>query len=98
MRNWRRAKAAATRKVTEDMVGQQRRFLSLAQMFDDLNRAPAPGAADERHPVLLLLGGGMAAGKSTVREIIGQDGFWSKARSLRLAAHPCAWHGRSHDT
>jgi len=32
----------------------------------------------KRQPVLLLLGGGMAAGKSTVREIIGQSDFWSK--------------------
>lgn len=30
-----------------------------------------------RAPVILFLGGGMAAGKSTVREIIGQDSFWS---------------------
>lgn len=32
----------------------------------------------KRNPILLLLGGGMAAGKSTVREIIGTDAFWSK--------------------
>lgn len=31
----------------------------------------------EDGPILLLLGGGMAAGKSTVREIIGSDQFWS---------------------
>lgn len=31
-----------------------------------------------RQPVLMILGGGMAAGKSTVREIIGQSDFWSK--------------------
>jgi hypothetical protein len=34
----------------------------------------------DRQPVMLLLGGGMAAGKSTVRELIGQSAFWSKAR------------------
>ena len=34
--------------------------------------------------MLLLLGGGMAAGKSTVREVIGHDDFWSKVWS-RLA-------------
>mmetsp|Transcript_17981 Transcript_17981/g.50302 ORF Transcript_17981/g.50302 Transcript_17981/m.50302 type:complete len:504 (+) Transcript_17981:1941-3452(+) len=32
----------------------------------------------QRQPVLLLLGGGMAAGKSTVRDIIGKSDFWSK--------------------
>ena len=50
-------------------------FMTLQQMFEDMNRAKEdPG----RQPIILLLGGGMAAGKSTVREIIGKDGFWSK--------------------
>lgn len=31
-----------------------------------------------RQPVLLLLAGGMAAGKSTVRELIGKSDFWSQ--------------------
>ncbi len=35
-----------------------------------------------RRPVCLLLGGGMAAGKSTVREIIGKDVFWSNVHFL----------------
>jgi hypothetical protein len=34
--------------------------------------------------VLLLLGGGMAAGKSTVREVIGHDDFWSKVSSIQV--------------
>lgn len=38
----------------------------------------------EQGPILLLLGGGMAAGKSTVREIIGSDHFWSKVRMIWL--------------
>eukprot|EP00884_Botryococcus_braunii_P011681 jgi/Botrbrau1/20513/Bobra.145_2s0066.1 len=37
----------------------------------------APAEGPRRQPVLLLLGGGMAAGKSTVRDIIGHDDFWS---------------------
>ena len=46
----------------------------------------------ERGPVLLLLGGGMAAGKSTVREVIGHDDFWSKVSSLQFPSPeaPCA--------
>ncbi len=49
--------------------------MTLQEMFEDMNRAKEePG----RQPIILLLGGGMAAGKSTVREIIGKDGFWSK--------------------
>lgn len=31
-----------------------------------------------RQPICLLLGGGMAAGKSTVRKIIGQAEFWTR--------------------
>ena len=55
--------------------------MTLQQMFEDMNRAKEdPG----RQPVILLLGGGMAAGKSTVREIIGKDGFWSK---VKLSVH-----------
>lgn len=30
--------------------------------------------------MLLLLGGGMAAGKSSVRQLIGADVFWSKVQ------------------
>ena len=44
----------------------------------------ANGLAPKRQPVCLLLGGGMAAGKSTVREIIGQDIFWSKVRAITV--------------
>ena len=59
-----------------------RRFQTLQQMFEELNRASPhkSSTGGPRRPVLLLLGGGMAAGKSTVREIIGQDNFWSKVR------------------
>ena len=57
--------------------------MTLSEMMIELREHPhAPnGVAPRRQPVCLLLGGGMAAGKSTVREIIGQDIFWSKVRS-----------------
>ena len=55
------------------------RFQTLYEIFSELNRSSSGRSeAPERGPVLLLLGGGMAAGKSTVREIIGHDDFWSK--------------------
>ncbi|KAF0922237.1 hypothetical protein E2562_029128 [Oryza meyeriana var. granulata] len=38
----------------------------------------APVAHDERSPVLLLMGGGMGAGKSTVLKEILQEPLWSK--------------------
>ena len=60
-----------------------RRFQTLQQMFNELNRhGSVKGSnANQRQPVVLLLGGGMAAGKSTVREIIGQDDFWTKVQA-----------------
>ena len=88
--NWRRARMAVTRKITTDMLGVQRRFQTLFEMFEDLSSGRRdPRAPGGRLPVLLLLGGGMAAGKSTVREIIGYDDFWSKARCAQdLLAPP----------
>ena len=66
------------------------------EIFSELNRVGSGASSTpERGPVLLLLGGGMAAGKSTVREVIGHDDFWSKVGaspaglSLTAAAH-CA--------
>ncbi|XP_062108187.1 calmodulin calcium-dependent NAD kinase-like [Humulus lupulus] len=40
-----------------------------------------PAALSERSPVLLLMGGGMGAGKSTVLKDILKDSFWSGAAS-----------------
>lgn len=58
-----------------------RRFQTLYEIFSELNRVGSGGSSTpERGPVLLLLGGGMAAGKSTVREVIGHDDFWSKVK------------------
>ena len=52
------------------------------EIFSELNRnGSTVHDPPKRGPVLLLLGGGMAAGKSTVREIIGHDDFWSKVEN-----------------
>ncbi|KAJ6911171.1 hypothetical protein NC652_021720 [Populus alba x Populus x berolinensis] len=40
-----------------------------------------PGALSERSPVLLLMGGGMGAGKSTVSKDILKEPFWSGAKA-----------------
>ncbi|XP_073108090.1 calmodulin calcium-dependent NAD kinase isoform X2 [Elaeis guineensis] len=46
-----------------------------------------PAAHSDRSPVLLLMGGGMGAGKSTVlKDILEQDVFWSKANAVRVEA------------
>ena len=55
-------------------------------MFNELNRSKGP-SSKQRQPVALLLGGGMAAGKSTVREIIGQDDFWTKVTTKGWCLH-----------
>lgn len=69
-------------KSLTGQLGEYRRFQTLYEIFSELNRSGSGRSeAPERGPVLLLLGGGMAAGKSTVREIIGHDDFWSKVRS-----------------
>lgn len=48
----------------------------LQQAHAEASRPPV----GSRQPVLLLLGGGMAAGKSSVRQLIGADVFWSKVQ------------------
>ena len=59
------------------------RFKTLTDIFEGLkDRGDAAKRKQDRRPVLLMLGGGMAAGKSTVRKIIGQDNFWSKVGLL----------------
>ena len=53
----------------------------MMEIMGDLRQhcdAAAKERAGRRQPVCLFLDGGMAAGKSTVREIIGKDMFWSK--------------------
>ncbi|CAD7700223.1 unnamed protein product, partial [Ostreobium quekettii] len=78
--NWRRAYKVALKQVTLNTLGVKRRFLTIHQMFQQLHASKGDAETGERRrqPTLLLLGGGMAAGKSTVREIIGHDDFWSK--------------------
>lgn len=53
-----------------------------AEEIDSLRSQSMPAGKAKppvkRPPVLLMLGGGMAAGKSTVRELIGHSDFWSK--------------------
>ncbi|KAK4482819.1 hypothetical protein RD792_009989 [Penstemon davidsonii] len=52
-----------------------------ARTNDELNHSDVmvPVALSERSPVLLLMGGGMGAGKSTVLKDIMKESFWSGA-------------------
>ncbi|XP_011029881.1 PREDICTED: uncharacterized protein LOC105129489 isoform X8 [Populus euphratica] len=52
-----------------------------AQGGSDCTEVMVPVALSERSPVLLLMGGGMGAGKSTVTKDILKEPFWSGARA-----------------
>ncbi|RVX21676.1 hypothetical protein CK203_001026 [Vitis vinifera] len=84
---------AATRKqrfekVTKDLK-VKRVFHTLLEEMKAIGVAPSSGctevmmpvALSERSPVLLLMGGGMGAGKSTVLKEIMKDAFWSGAEA-----------------
>ncbi|XP_030507390.1 calmodulin calcium-dependent NAD kinase isoform X1 [Cannabis sativa] len=87
---------AATRKqrferVTRDLK-VTRLFSTLVEEMKAIGGSPrnkdgqctdimVPAALSERSPVLLLMGGGMGAGKSTVLKDILKDSFWSEAGS-----------------
>ncbi|XAR49025.1 UDP-N-acetylglucosamine kinase [Bertholletia excelsa] len=84
---------AATRKQRFEKVSKElkvtRVFSTLVEEMkviginggDDSNRTDVmvPAKLSERSPVLLLMGGGMGAGKSTVLKDILKDSFWSGA-------------------
>ena len=46
----------------------------------------------QRQPICLLLGGGMAAGKSTVRKIIGEAEFWTRVSFYLQRYGPLVFH------
>ena len=68
------------------MVGSQNwscRLMTLAELAKMLAGKGDQSKLDpDRQPICLLLGGGMAAGKSTVRKIIGQADFWTRVSLL----------------
>ena len=56
-----------------------RRLITLAKLAQMLHGTGDQSKLDpSRQPICLLLGGGMAAGKSTVRKIIGEAEFWTR--------------------
>ncbi|GER56163.1 P-loop containing nucleoside triphosphatehydrolases superfamily protein [Striga asiatica] len=77
---------AATRKQRFDKITKE---LKVTRMFSTLveemkaigtvSNVMAPVALSERSPVLLLMGGGMGAGKSTVLKDVMKESFWSSA-------------------
>ena len=62
------------------------RLVTLAELAKMLGGRGDQSKLDpDRQPICLLLGGGMAAGKSTVRKIIGQADFWTRVSATVLA-------------
>ncbi|XP_051130711.1 calmodulin calcium-dependent NAD kinase-like [Andrographis paniculata] len=86
---------AATRKQRFDKITKdlkvKRIFTTLVEEMKAIGGGPlgslnhsdvmAPVDLSERSPVLLLMGGGMGAGKSTVLKDIMKESFWSEARA-----------------
>ncbi|CAA0806653.1 P-loop containing nucleoside triphosphate hydrolases superfamily protein [Striga hermonthica] len=84
---------AATRKQRFDKITKElkvtRMFSTLVEEMKAIGTVPnnglnqsdvmVPVALSERSPVLLLMGGGMGAGKSTVLKDIMKESFWSGA-------------------
>ncbi|EYU32994.1 hypothetical protein ABFS82_07G041400 [Erythranthe guttata] len=85
---------AATRKQRFDKIAKDlkvtRVFSTLVEEMKAIGAVPnnealnhsevmAPVALSERSPVLLLMGGGMGAGKSTVLKDLMKESFWSGA-------------------
>lgn len=83
-KNWQRAYRVAIKQIVMETFGVKRTVITMKQLFTELSRGSSASelsmsqALDRRAPILLLLGGGMAAGKTSVRQVIGSDEFWSK--------------------
>lgn len=94
-KNWQRAYRVAIKQIVLNTFGVKRTVITMKQMFQELSRGSSTSdmtvesPLQRRAPILLLLGGGMAAGKTSVRKIIGSDEFWSKvgAQCIRLPNH-----------
>ncbi len=68
------------------------RLVTLAELAKMLGGPGDQSKLDpNRQPICLLLGGGMAAGKSTVRKIIGQAEFWTRV-SFSCEQHSAKVH------
>lgn len=92
-KNWERAYRVAIKHLVLSTFNVKRKIITMNNIFKELSRGSSENSmvsednevlSKQRTPVLLLIGGGMAAGKTTVREIIGSDRFWSKAHRLSV--------------
>ncbi|XP_077248083.1 calmodulin calcium-dependent NAD kinase-like isoform X2 [Tasmannia lanceolata] len=68
-------------RVFYTLVEEMKAIWSPSSRHDDsqCTEVMVPVAHSERSPVLLLMGGGMGAGKSTVLKFLLEESFWSEA-------------------
>ncbi|KAL4291494.1 hypothetical protein GQ457_14G004190 [Hibiscus cannabinus] len=68
-------------KVTRVFSTLVEEMKAMGRVDDDFNRTDVMVPVDhsQRSPVLLLMGGGMGAGKSTVLKLVLQESFWAGA-------------------
>lgn len=98
---------AATRKkrfekVTQDLkvtraislLVDEMKAIGSSKGRDDSAELMVPVAHDERSPVLLFMGGGMGAGKSTVLKDLLNDSFWSGAGTNAVVVEADAFKER----
>ncbi|KAF9619146.1 hypothetical protein IFM89_005160 [Coptis chinensis] len=64
-------------RVFSTLVEEMKAIKNLSN--DECTNVMVPAAHSERSPVLLLMGGGMGAGKSTVLKDLLKESFWSEA-------------------
>ncbi|CAA6659006.1 unnamed protein product [Spirodela intermedia] len=67
----------ATRKMRFERVTRDLKVTRVFFTLTEEMKVMVPAALSERSPVLLLMGGGMGAGKSTVLKDILQESFWA---------------------
>ncbi|KAL0376723.1 UNVERIFIED_CONTAM: Calmodulin calcium-dependent NAD kinase [Sesamum calycinum] len=67
------------KRVFSTLVEEMRAIRTIGNEALNHSDVMVPAALSERSPVLLLMGGGMGAGKSTVLKDIMKESFWSGA-------------------
>ncbi|XP_011029878.1 PREDICTED: uncharacterized protein LOC105129489 isoform X4 [Populus euphratica] len=78
-------------KVTRAFSTLVEELKAIGQGESHCTEVMAPVALSERSPVLLLMGGGMGAGKSTVTKDILKEPFWSGAKAKAVVVEADAF-------
>ncbi|XP_057960020.1 calmodulin calcium-dependent NAD kinase isoform X2 [Malania oleifera] len=88
------SKELRVKRVISTLVEEMKAIGNMASSNGDHSKCTevmAPVAHSERSPVLLLMGGGMGAGKSTVLKDILKESFWSGAAAKAVVVEADAF-------